>query len=76
MLDSESPAQVLLMLTAGSALKYAAAAWLARKCREEFRAVGKVAALYIYPVKSFKGIQVKHGKLTSLGLEYNGAVDR
>ncbi|KAL5008008.1 hypothetical protein ScPMuIL_013589 [Solemya velum] len=76
MLDSDSPAQVLLVLTAGSALKYAASAWLAHKCKEEFRQVGKVAALYLYPVKSCKGIRVKHGRLTSLGLEYNGAVDR
>ncbi|ESO82966.1 hypothetical protein LOTGIDRAFT_134202 [Lottia gigantea] len=46
------------------------------KSSTEFEKVGRVSALYVYPVKSFGGLCVQNGKCTKLGLEYGGVRDR
>lgn len=75
-LDSNSPACIFATLVAGSALKLLGGYLTARNEANGYRPVGRVAALYVYPIKSFRGIQVEEGDCTALGLSCFGVTDR
>ncbi|XP_076442093.1 mitochondrial amidoxime-reducing component 1-like [Babylonia areolata] len=77
-LDSDSPAYILAALAAGTAFKVLAGYWISRNADpdSEYRLVGRVSALYCYPVKSFRGIQVDEGDCTPVGLSCFGVTDR
>ncbi|KAK7493476.1 hypothetical protein BaRGS_00015376 [Batillaria attramentaria] len=77
-LDSSSPGAIFATLAAGSVLKLAAG-YVLRRCQEpasDYRLVGRVSALYCYPIKSFRGMQVQEGECTALGLRCFGVTDR
>ncbi|XP_078505940.1 mitochondrial amidoxime-reducing component 1-like isoform X2 [Lissotriton helveticus] len=56
-----------------------AAAWLwksRRRSRRERRQVGVVSQLFIYPVKSFRGVALEEAECTKLGLKHGELRDR
>ena len=64
-------------LAAGAVFKYAAVAWIAAGNRQrDYEYVGTVKELYVYPIKSLKGLKVDSAKTTTLGLHYGGVGDR
>jgi hypothetical protein len=73
---SDSPGALLAALLVGSAVKYGAGVWLRWRDTRSFKLVGRVAALYVFPIKSFRGIAVEKGELTRLGLKNAGVTDR
>ncbi len=74
--SSDSASGIFLTLAVGNVLKYAVGYWARYKRRHELQRVGTVAALYVYPVKSFRGLKVKEAQVTPVGLKYNGVIDR
>ncbi|XP_067682087.1 mitochondrial amidoxime-reducing component 1-like [Haliotis asinina] len=75
-ITSNSASGIFLTLAAGAALKYAIGYWVQHNRRNLPRRVGTVAALYVYPVKSFRGLSVTEAECTRLGLSYKGLTDR
>lgn len=53
-----------------------ATAWRRRRARRFLVRVGTVSGLFIYPVKSCRGVAVKHAEVTQLGLRCGGMRDR
>ncbi|KAK6181651.1 hypothetical protein SNE40_009466 [Patella caerulea] len=74
--DSDSPAAILGTLAAGALLQYGFGAYCSWKERSTYRFVGRVAELYVYPVKSFGGLSVQSAKCTKVGLEHGSVTDR
>lgn len=68
--------QIVAALVAGSALKYIIYYLIEIQESKKYKKVGRVSALYIYPVKSCHGIQVEEGECTYLGLSCFGMTDR
>lgn len=66
----------IVVLAGSSLFKYAAFLYLTKKRRSKYQKVGAVSELYIYPVKSCKGIKVDSLRCTKLGVEYEGVRDR
>ncbi|XP_071080529.1 mitochondrial amidoxime-reducing component 1-like [Haliotis cracherodii] len=75
-ISSDSSSGIFLTLAAGAALKYAIGYWVQYNRRHQLRRVGTVSALYVYPVKSFRGLNVMEAECTRLGLKYKGLTDR
>lgn len=74
---TENPGAVLFgTLVTGAAVKYGVSWWMRWKRLSEFELVGRVAALYMYPVKSCQRISVQSGLCTSAGLQSDGIRDR
>lgn len=71
--EKGSPAALFAALTAGTAIKFLGGYLTSRK---QYRYVGKVGALWIFPFKSFKGIRINKAECTSVGLDWNGLRDR
>ncbi|XP_077196066.1 mitochondrial amidoxime reducing component 2-like [Paroedura picta] len=61
---------------AGLALGAAAAAWGRRRTRGELVRVGSVSELFIYPIKSCRGVPVQRAEVTRLGLRKGDLRDR
>ncbi|XP_041351133.1 uncharacterized protein LOC121370098 [Gigantopelta aegis] len=73
---SSSPAAIIGTLAAGVLIKYGVGSYM-HWCRKHcYQKVGTVAELYIYPVKSFRGIRVRRADCTKVGLQYHGVFDR
>ncbi|XP_026551513.1 mitochondrial amidoxime reducing component 2-like [Pseudonaja textilis] len=75
------PLLLAWICTAAAALLFGiAAAWRwqrsRRSSRPRLKLVGTVAALFIYPVKSCRGVAVKRAEMTSLGLRGEKLRDR
>lgn len=75
-MDISDPASMLLALSIGSGLKYAALRWISQKNRKV--QVGKVSKLFVYPLKSGRELpgQLKSVSLTRYGIYTNGVGDR
>ncbi|XP_015280863.1 PREDICTED: mitochondrial amidoxime-reducing component 1-like isoform X2 [Gekko japonicus] len=54
----------------------AAAAWRRRRARGELVRVGSVSELFIYPVKSCRGVSVQRAEVTRMGLRKGDLRDR
>ncbi|CAL1529446.1 unnamed protein product [Lymnaea stagnalis] len=73
----ESPAAVFAAVTAGAVLKYVAGYWILRNTNKvQWRQVGTVGAIWIYPIKSFRGISIHEADCTYLGLRWRQLTDR
>uniref|UniRef100_A0A8C6Y742 Molybdenum cofactor sulfurase middle domain-containing protein n=1 Tax=Naja naja TaxID=35670 RepID=A0A8C6Y742_NAJNA len=74
------PLPLAWICTAAALLSGIAAAWVwqrsRRSRRPRLKLVGTVAALFIYPVKSCRGVAVKRAEMTSLGLRGEKLRDR
>ncbi|XP_076100692.1 mitochondrial amidoxime-reducing component 1-like [Mytilus galloprovincialis] len=64
---------ILLALAGTSFFKYAAYMYMSKR---SYQCVGTVSELYLYPVKSCKGLKVNSLRCTRLGVEYDGMYDR
>ena len=71
-----SEAEIFVGLILAATLKYGASWWMRQKRNVLFEKVGQVSKLYIYPVKSCKGIQLSEGGCTKYGIEHHGIHDR
>lgn len=74
--NSDSPACIFATLAAGSALKLIAGYLVSKQREESYELVGHVSALYCYPIKSFRGLEVEQGECTALGMSCYGVTDR
>ena len=75
--DKESPAALFAAIAAGAAMKYAYNFMTAEKQNKtKYRYVGKVGEIWIYPIKSFKGIKVDNAEATQFGMKFHGFIDR
>lgn len=72
--EKGSPAALFAALTAGAAFKYAAFYMFPKG--KNYRYVGKVGALWLFPFKSFKGIRINEAECTPVGLNWKGLKDR
>lgn len=73
---SGKEAETILGLAISSVLKYIAAWWMRRNTDALFEKVGHVTKLYLYPVKSCKGLPLTEAECNSYGMTYNGISDR
>ena len=73
---SSTPGAIFGTLAAGVVIKYAVGSYMHWRKKYLYQKVGTVAALYIYPVKSFRGIRVQKADCTKVGLHYDGVYDR
>ncbi|XP_013404530.1 mitochondrial amidoxime reducing component 2 [Lingula anatina] len=62
-------------LLSAAAAKYVFTWWIYRNT-QQFRLVGRVADLIIYPVKSAKGVSVEAAQVSKLGLKSGDMMDR
>ncbi|XP_005109547.1 mitochondrial amidoxime-reducing component 1 [Aplysia californica] len=74
--DQGSPAALFAAVAAGAAMKYAAGIMFPKQKKEEYRYVGKVGAIWVYPFKSFKGLSVQSADCTALGMQWRSFTDR
>lgn len=74
--SNSSPACIFATLAAGSAVKIIAGYLLSKQRDDPYELVGRVSALYCYPIKSFRGLTVEKGECTALGLSCYGVTDR
>ncbi|CAH1791886.1 unnamed protein product [Owenia fusiformis] len=63
-------------LVSGSLVKLSALYLLHKNRIKNAPIVGKVAAIFVYPIKSCKGIKVEQAEVTWEGLKWNGIMDR
>ncbi|XP_005104806.1 mitochondrial amidoxime-reducing component 1 [Aplysia californica] len=75
-LDRGSPAALFAAVAAGAAMKYAAGFMFPKQKKEEYRYVGKVGSIWVYPFKSFKGVNVQNADCTSVGIQWRSFGDR
>ena len=68
--------ETALALMAAGAVKLGASIYMNRKKNELFEQVGTVSELFIYPVKSCKGISLSEARCGPTGIQHNGAIDR
>ncbi|KAK3801707.1 hypothetical protein RRG08_033893 [Elysia crispata] len=59
-----------------SAAKLAGLYIVAQGHRAKFQKIGTVANLFMYPVKSCGVLETKQAKITNVGLEWDGVIDR
>lgn len=59
-----------------AAVALGAVAWRARPGRRRRKQVGTVAQLWVYPIKSCKGVAVPEAEVTALGLRVGHLRDR
>lgn len=69
-------AQVLTGLILAIVLKYSATWWMRKRRETLFEKIGQVSALYLYPVKSCKGVKIDEGVCTKYGIRSSGVYDR
>ena len=75
--DKGSPAALFAAVAAGAAMKYAAGAMFKfEDPKTTYRYVGKVGEIWVYPIKSFKGIKVDSADATPLGMKWHSFTDR
>ena len=67
---------LLYALCAGTAFKFAGLTWLANRKPDSLQRVAKVTQLFIYPLKSCRGIEVQEAHIGVHGVEVAGARDR
>ena len=72
----EEQTGILVGLILAATLKYGASWWMRRRRNHLFEQIGKVSKIFIYPVKSCKGVQLTEGTCTIYGIENNGVHDR
>lgn len=66
-----SHSKLIALSVSAIAASVAAVVYMRYKWRNEFHAVGKVTGLYIYPVKSCKGIRLDSAVCLEQGLEHD-----
>ena len=74
--SSGEEAEIFLGLILLSVVKYTASWWIRRNKDALFEKVGYVSKLYLYPVKSCKGVQLTEAECTKYGMRYNDVNDR
>ena len=74
--SSGKEAEIIVGLAISSMLKYTAAWWMRRNTDALFEKVGHVSKLYLYPVKSCKGVPLTEAECTKYGMKYHGMSDR
>ncbi|XP_046581353.1 LOW QUALITY PROTEIN: mitochondrial amidoxime-reducing component 1-like [Haliotis rubra] len=73
---TQSPLGLFSFFIIVSAIKLTALSWLRKKRGEMFECVGRVHALYTFPVKSCGAIECQEAEATQLGFSYRGLLDR
>ncbi|XP_067675435.1 mitochondrial amidoxime-reducing component 1-like isoform X1 [Haliotis asinina] len=73
---NQSPLGLFSFFIIVSGIKLTALSWLRKKRSEMFECVGRVHALYTFPVKSCGAIECQEAQATPLGLSYQGLLDR
>ncbi|GAB1609366.1 mitochondrial amidoxime reducing component 2-like [Argonauta hians] len=75
-LSKDESARVMTSLIAGSFLKHCVSVWFHRMRQNYFVTVGRVAAIFCYPVKSCRWLSVEKAWCTQLGISYKSVGDR
>ncbi|XP_046336634.1 mitochondrial amidoxime-reducing component 1-like [Haliotis rufescens] len=73
---NKSPLGLFTFFVIVSAIKLTALGWLRKKRGEMFECVGRVHALYNFPIKSCGAIECQEAEATGLGFSYRGLLDR
>lgn len=74
MFDQATPTVLIASVIAGTALIYLGYKMVPRK--KKCYHAGKVEELWVFPIKSFKGIQLTEVECTQTGLSFQGFRDR
>lgn len=73
---ADDPRVVFGGLIASAIFKYAGFVWIRSSRSQSYEKVGTVAELYVYPIKSFRGLKVDEAECTPVGLKSQGVYDR
>ncbi|XP_029646901.1 mitochondrial amidoxime reducing component 2 [Octopus sinensis] len=75
-LSEDHSARVMASLMAGSFFKHCISVWFHRNRCNYFVTVGRVSAIFCYPVKSCRWLSVERAWCTRLGISYKDVGDR